>query len=139
MEIRTGARVRIVPFDEPAEVFELRQEGEQMVLGAIFLKSHRADQNLPFPATDIEALKSARRSLRQKPPELLALEPILREKGFIKNEDVRRELNFTRIQALRFLQRLLDQGFLRQEGKGRGARYVQSEKMNPSQDKMKRS
>lgn len=76
---------------------------------------------------------------REKPPELAVLEPILHQKGFIKNEDVRRELNLSRIQALRLLRRLLDQGFLRQEGAGRGARYTPGEKMNQPYGEMKQS
>ncbi len=61
---------------------------------------------------------------REKPPELIALEPILHEKGYVKNEDVRRAFGVSRIQALRLLQHLAELGFLKKEGKGRGARYV---------------
>ncbi len=58
-----------------------------------------------------------------KPQELAAIEPILREKGFITNEDIRKVLGIPRHQALRWLQRLTEQGLLEREGKGRGACY----------------
>ncbi|MGB9887991.1 MAG: ATP-binding protein [Moorellales bacterium] len=61
---------------------------------------------------------------REKPPELVALEPILQERGYVKNEDVRRALGVSRIQAKRLLLDLAKQGLLKKEGEGRGARYV---------------
>jgi ATP-dependent DNA helicase RecG len=71
-----------------------------------------------------ELVPEPEKAPREKPPELLALEPILREKGYVKNEDIQRVFAVSRMQALRLLNRLTDQGFLRKEGKGRGARYV---------------
>jgi predicted HTH transcriptional regulator len=66
----------------------------------------------------------------EKPPELVSIEPILRERGFVKNEDIRRVLGISRLRAFRLLQSLTERGFLKREGKGRGARYVPSEKMH---------
>lgn len=66
----------------------------------------------------------------EKPPELVSIEPILRERGFVKNEDIRRVLGTSRLRAFRLLQSLTERGFLKREGKGRGARYVPSEKMH---------
>jgi predicted HTH transcriptional regulator len=65
----------------------------------------------------------------EKPPEFLAIEPILQQKGFVKNEDIRKALGISRIRAFRLLQSLTEHGFLKKEGKGRGARYVPSKKM----------
>jgi len=75
----------------------------------------------------------------EKPPEFAAIEPILREKGFVKNEDIRKALGISRIQAFRLLQRLTEQGFLRKAGKGRGAHYVPDERMLQRQTEMHRS
>jgi len=59
----------------------------------------------------------------EKPPELIRLEPILKEKGFITNGDVRRVFGLSRLQAYRLLKRLVEYGFLKLIGKGRSSRY----------------
>ncbi|MCK4727989.1 MAG: putative DNA binding domain-containing protein [Desulfobacterales bacterium] len=61
------------------------------------------------------------------PREFLQIEPLLREKGYVKNEDVRQVLGVSRAQATRFLQDWAATGFLTLLGKGRGAQYVQKE------------
>ncbi|MDR7415278.1 MAG: ATP-binding protein [Armatimonadota bacterium] len=71
-----------------------------------------------------EIIPEPEKAPQEKPPELLALEPILHEKGYVKNEDVRRVFGVSRIQAFRLLQHLVEMGFLRKQGKGRGACYV---------------
>ena len=62
------------------------------------------------------------------PNELQMLEPLLREKGYIKNKDIRRQLGVSRLQATRIAQRLVDQGFLDKEGQRRWTRYVPTQK-----------
>jgi ATP-dependent DNA helicase RecG len=71
-----------------------------------------------------EVITEPEKVVVEKPPEFVSIESIVREKGFVKNEDVRRALGISRMQAFRLLQRLTEQGFLKREGKGRGARYV---------------
>jgi superfamily II DNA or RNA helicase len=44
MELERGDRVRIDPFPEEAEVFEIRQTGEQITLGVIFRLSQKAER-----------------------------------------------------------------------------------------------
>jgi ATP-dependent DNA helicase RecG len=59
----------------------------------------------------------------EKPPEFVALEPILREHGFIKNEDIRRVLNISTWQANWIARKLVSLGWLEPEGKKKGRRY----------------
>lgn len=60
----------------------------------------------------------------EKPPELVALEPILREKGYVKNEDIRRELGVSISQANWIARKLVHSGWLEPQGSKRGRRYV---------------
>jgi ATP-dependent DNA helicase RecG len=60
------------------------------------------------------------------PFEFLKIESSLNEKGYVKNEDVRRILGVSRAQATRLLQDWTAVGFLTLQGKGRGARYIRS-------------
>ncbi len=60
----------------------------------------------------------------EKPKEYAALEPVLKEKGFIKNEDIRRVLGVSQFSANRIAKRLIVVGFLKPEGSKRGRRYV---------------
>ncbi len=46
MELKVGDRVRIEPFSEEAEVFSLKEEETQVVLGVIFYPSQRAEKFL---------------------------------------------------------------------------------------------
>ncbi len=62
--------------------------------------------------------------LPEKPPEMEALEPILLEKGYLKNADIRRALNLTVSQARRLAQKLVTLGFLTPEGEKKGRKYV---------------
>ncbi len=59
----------------------------------------------------------------EKPPELVALEPILEQKGFITNRDIREVLGVTRRQAQYIAEKLTRAGWLRAEGKGRWRKY----------------
>lgn len=58
------------------------------------------------------------------PPEYEALEPILKEKGLIKNEDIRRALGVSQFSANRIAKRLVASGWLKSMGIGRGRHYV---------------
>jgi Fic family protein len=63
-----------------------------------------------------------------KPPdEFLQIKPLLREKGYVKNEDIRRILGIARPRATRLLRDWVEARFLILRGKGRGARYVRKE------------
>ena len=61
---------------------------------------------------------------KEKPPELMALEPILREKGYIKNEDIRRVLGVNLARARDIASRLVALGWLEPQGERRWRRYV---------------
>ncbi|MDW8226368.1 MAG: ATP-binding protein, partial [Anaerolineales bacterium] len=52
----------------------------------------------------------------EKPPEFVALEPILRERGFVKNVDIRRVLKVSLIQARNIARRLVSFGWLQAQG-----------------------
>jgi ATP-dependent DNA helicase RecG len=71
-----------------------------------------------------EVITEPEKIVAEKPPEFISIEPILQEKGFVKNEDVQKVFGVSRTRALRLLQYLTGRGFLMKEGKGRGARYV---------------
>jgi len=71
-----------------------------------------------------EAIPGGTKAAVEKPPELVALQPILRQKGFLKNEDIRQVLGLSISQARRLAKRLVDLGFLTPEGEKRGRRYV---------------
>jgi ATP-dependent DNA helicase RecG len=58
------------------------------------------------------------------PEEFMRIEPLLRQKGCVRNKDVREIFGISRRQAFRLLQKLVTLGLLELEGKGRGARYV---------------
>jgi len=60
----------------------------------------------------------------EKPPEYTTLEPVLREKGYVKNEDIRKALGVSQFSANRIAQRLMATGWLKSEGSKRGRRYV---------------
>jgi hypothetical protein len=44
VSLNPGDRIRIAPLDEEAEVFEVRQVGDQVVLGVIFYPSQKAQR-----------------------------------------------------------------------------------------------
>jgi ATP-dependent DNA helicase RecG len=67
------------------------------------------------------------------PPELTALKPLLKEKGFIKNEDIRTALRISRRQAIRVADKLMNAGLLRAEGVQKGRRYLTVDK-NPNEE-----
>ena len=60
----------------------------------------------------------------EKPPEYVALEPVLEEKGFVTNQDIRQALGIPPFSANRVAQRLITAGWLKPEGAKRGRRYV---------------
>lgn len=66
--------------------------------------------------------------------EFLKIEPVLQQKGFVQNRDVRELLGVSRLQAWRTLQRLVTLGLLRLERKGRSARYVRREMHHSCQE-----
>jgi len=63
----------------------------------------------------------------EKPPEYLALEPVLKEKGYVKNEDIRKALEVSRFSPNRIAHRLIASGWLKPEGSKRGRRYIRGE------------
>ncbi|MCC6627933.1 MAG: putative DNA binding domain-containing protein [Chloroflexi bacterium] len=60
----------------------------------------------------------------EKPSEYQALEPVLLEQGYVKNADIQTRLGVRRRQAARIAKQLVDLGWLREEGYGRGRRYM---------------
>ncbi len=63
---------------------------------------------------------------RTMPQELLALKPVLDEKGYVKNEDICKVLNLEPWKARRVAQMLVDMGRLVPEGEKRGRRYIRA-------------
>lgn len=59
----------------------------------------------------------------EKPPEYVALEPILGQQGYLKNEDIRNALGVSAQQANRIVRRLEQMGWLQRKGEKRGTRY----------------
>jgi Fic family protein len=59
-----------------------------------------------------------------KPLEYTALEPILTEKGYVTNEDIRSLFRVSAPTARRFVQRLVLLGWLKPQGAARWRRYV---------------
>lgn len=60
----------------------------------------------------------------EKPPEYLALEPILAQKGFVKSADIQEALGISRRQATRVASNLVACGLLRITGEKAGQRYL---------------
>lgn len=60
----------------------------------------------------------------EKPPEYVALEALLEQNGFIKNEDIRRVLGISQFSANRIAKRFITEGWLKSEGSKRGRRYI---------------
>lgn len=71
-----------------------------------------------------ELLPVASGATAEKPPEYVALEAVLKENGFIKNEDIRRVLGISQFSANRIAKRLITEGWLKSEGSKRGRRYI---------------
>jgi len=72
-----------------------------------------------------ELLPVASGATAEKPPEYVALEAVLKENGFIKNEDIRKILRVSVRQATRIASRLVADGWLRSEGYLKMRRYFQ--------------
>jgi ATP-dependent DNA helicase RecG len=62
----------------------------------------------------------------EKPPEYVALEPVLEDKEFVTNRDIRQALGVSPFSANRVAQRLIESGWLRAEGAKRGRRYFRT-------------
>lgn len=60
----------------------------------------------------------------EKPPELIALEPTLKEKGYVKNEDIRRVLGVIPTRTQKIAQRLVALGWIEPRGEKRRRHYV---------------
>jgi len=73
-----------------------------------------------------EIILEPEKAVFEKPPELVVLEPILREKGFVKNEDIRLALGVNGMRARRIAQRLVTLGWLEPRGEKRGRHYVRA-------------
>jgi predicted HTH transcriptional regulator len=65
------------------------------------------------------------------PEDLQAILPTLREKGFVKNEDLREIWQVGRPAAWSRIRELMEAGYLRREGEKRWTRYYPSEKLSP--------
>ena len=63
----------------------------------------------------------------ERPPEYVALEPILEQRGFVKNKDIRSTLGISRRQATRVAEQLCNLGLLKPEGERRWRRYLLAE------------
>lgn len=63
-------------------------------------------------------------SFAERPPEYIALEPMLKERGYVKNEDIRKALGVSQFSANRIALGLVSTGWLKPEGSKRGRRYV---------------
>lgn len=59
----------------------------------------------------------------EKPPDFIALEPILKQKGFITNRDIREALGVSPQKARYIAAKLTNAGWLEAEGEKRGRRY----------------
>jgi ATP-dependent DNA helicase RecG len=70
-----------------------------------------------------ELLSVASGATAEKSPEFVALEAVLKENGFIKNEDIRKILRVSVRQATRIASRLVADGWLRSEGYLKTRRY----------------
>ncbi|MBI4832694.1 MAG: putative DNA binding domain-containing protein [Candidatus Lindowbacteria bacterium] len=70
-----------------------------------------------------KVLATTTRTAGETPLEYKALEPILKEKGQIKNEDIRRALGVSQANAKRIARRLVEAGLLRSGGDKRGRYY----------------
>lgn len=71
-----------------------------------------------------EVIPEPSRQTVEKPPELVALEPILHQKGFIKNEDIRQVLGVNDVKARKVAHKLVTLGWLAPKGEKRGRYYV---------------
>ncbi len=77
-------------------------------------------------------MEPAARGAISIPEDLAKLLPLFQMRGYIQNQDVRRELGLSRIQAYRLLEQWVSMGLLRKKGTGRGARYVLTENASVS-------
>jgi hypothetical protein len=59
----------------------------------------------------------------------LALDPVLKEKGYVKNEDIRKTLRVSVKQATRIAALLVSTGWLHPEGRLKARRYIQAKKL----------
>ncbi len=81
-------------------------------------KGGRVYELAASPASDVST---------EKPPEYAALEPVLAEKGFVKNEDIRQALGVSARSANRIAAKLVSAGFLKVEGSLKFRRYLRAE------------
>ena len=82
---------------------------------------------LPQKGGRVFQISTANRPPREPPEQYVALEPILRVQGYVRNRDVREALGISLSQATRVTKRLVDLGWLRPEGEDRARRYVTPE------------
>lgn len=89
-----------------------------------YLPYQQMSQSFPYPLVPTSA--KLKKFGGEKLPEYSALEPLLKEKGYVKNADIRKALKVPAISAKRIAQRLVAAGWLRPEGERRGRRYILS-------------
>jgi len=63
------------------------------------------------------------------PDEISAILDVLRAQGYVTNQDLRKAWGVSRSTAWKLVQELVNEGYLRQEGKKRGTRYHPMEKL----------
>lgn len=71
-----------------------------------------------------EVVTKPEKAATEIPPEFTALQPILEQKGFVKNSDIQRVLGVSPVQARLIARRLVWGGWLEPLGEKRGRRYV---------------
>jgi hypothetical protein len=81
-----------------------------------------------------EVITEPERFTTEIPPEFARLQPVLEQKGFVKNSDIQKVLGVSPVQARLIARRLVWEGWLEPIGEKRGRRYVQSQRViKPSQ------
>jgi ATP-dependent DNA helicase RecG len=59
-----------------------------------------------------------------EPPEFITLKPVLKKKGYVRNEDIRNAFGISDSRAKRIARRLVLEGWLNPEGKNRARKYL---------------
>jgi ATP-dependent DNA helicase RecG len=76
-----------------------------------------------------EVITEPERLATEIPPEFVQLQPVLEQKGFVKNSDIQKVLGVSPVQARLIARRLVLKGWLEPVGEKRGRRYIKSERV----------
>jgi ATP-dependent DNA helicase RecG len=101
-----------------ADIYSASREIKELIRKGIVKLPRKGGRIYELPAAPTSGVST------ETPPEYETLEPILKEKGLIKNEDIRRALGVSQFSANRIAKRLVAAGWLKSEGVGRGRYYV---------------